>query len=114
MEIGHIDGAGLQSRRHAQMAIMNHASASHCLEAVSLTSCKLHGHGAGGDKAREWRWITGSNTLMNQSIILKLACYGAAVALCLVTMAANLNFGMTLGATPEEKIVYAIASVAAD
>jgi hypothetical protein len=56
----------------------------------------------------------GSNTLMNHSIILKLACYGAAVALCLVTMAANLNFGMTLGITPEEKIVYAIASVAAD
>jgi hypothetical protein len=68
----------------------------------------------GREWCREWRWITGSKTLMSYSIILKLACYGAAVALCLVTMAANLNFGLSLGSTPEEKLIYAIASVAAD
>ena len=45
---------------------------------------------------------------------VKLACYGAAAALCAVTMAANLKFGLTLGSTPEEKAIYAIASVAAD
>jgi len=51
---------------------------------------------------------------MGSDITLKLACYGAAAALCAVTVAANLKFGLTLGSTPEEKAIYAIASVAAD
>lgn len=63
---------------------------------------------------REWRWITGSNTLMSPSITLKVACYGAATALCAVTVMANLNFGLSLGSTADEKLIYAIASVAAD
>ena len=45
---------------------------------------------------------------------LKIACYGAAAALCAVTMAANLKFGLTLGSTVEEKAIYAIASVGGD
>ena len=48
------------------------------------------------------------------SAVLKIACYGAAAALCAVTVAANLKFGMTLGSTPEEKAIYATGSVAAD
>ena len=48
------------------------------------------------------------------SALLKITCFGAAAALCGVTVAANLHFGLTLGSTPEEKIIYAIASVAAD
>ena len=48
------------------------------------------------------------------SFALKITCYGAAAALCAVTVAANLKFGLTLGSTPEEKAIYAIASVAAD
>ena len=48
------------------------------------------------------------------SVVLKIACYGAAAALCAVTVAANLKFGLTLGSTPEEKAIYATASVAAD
>ncbi len=51
---------------------------------------------------------------MGSDITLKLACYGAAAALCAVTVAANLKFGLTLGSTPEEKAIYATASVAAD
>ena len=70
---------------------------------------------------RVWRRIKGSDLLMaqlrengptgNNSAVL---CYGAAAALCAVTMAANLKFGMTLGVTIEEKAIYATASVAAD
>jgi hypothetical protein len=56
----------------------------------------------------------GASQPIRSSITLKIACYGAAIALCIVTVAANLSFGMTLGATPEEKLVYAIASVSAD
>ena len=56
----------------------------------------------------------GANQTPNSSMMLKIACYGAAGALCTVTVAANLSFGMTLGSTPEEQIIYAIASVAAD
>ena len=48
------------------------------------------------------------------SAVLKTVCYGAAGAFCCVTMAANLHFGLTLGSTPEEKLIYATASVAAD
>ena len=71
----------------------------------------------------EWRWIIGSDLLMAQlyengpgdnSAVLKITCYGAAAALCAVTVAANLKFGLTLGSTPEEKAIYATASVAAD
>ena len=51
---------------------------------------------------------------MGSDITLKLACYGAAAALCAVTVAANLKFAMTLGVTVEEKAIYATASVAAD
>ena len=50
----------------------------------------------------------------DNSAVLKIACYGAAAALCAVTVAANLKFGLTLGSTPEEKAIYATASVAAD
>ncbi len=52
--------------------------------------------------------LTGDN-----GIVLKVACYGVAIALA-VTMAANLHFGLTLASSPEEKALYAIASVAAD
>ena len=48
------------------------------------------------------------------SAVLKTVCYGAAGAFCCVTMAANLHFGMTLGSTPEEKLIYATASLSAD
>ena len=56
----------------------------------------------------------GANQTLSSNITLKMACYGAATALSAVTVRANLNFGLSLGNTAEEKIVYAIASVAAD
>ena len=56
----------------------------------------------------------GSNQSLSSSITLKMSCYGAATALSAVTVMANLNFGLSLGSTGEEKIVYATASVAAD
>lgn len=56
----------------------------------------------------------GANHTSSSGFTLKMACYGAATALCAVTVAANLNFGLTLGSTTEEKLIYAIASVAAD
>ena len=51
---------------------------------------------------------------VGSSAVLKIAYYGSALAFCCVTMAANLNFGLTLGTTLEEKLIYATASVAAD
>src|SRR5688572_8736036 len=56
----------------------------------------------------------GASQTPSSNITLKMACYGAATALCAVTVMANLNFGLSLGSTAEERIVYAIASVAAD
>jgi hypothetical protein len=56
----------------------------------------------------------GASQTPSSNITLKMACYGAATALCAVTVMANLKFGLSLGSTAEEKLVYAIASVAAD
>jgi hypothetical protein len=56
----------------------------------------------------------GASQTPSSNITLKMACYGAATALCAVTVMANLNFGLSLGSTAEEKLIYAVASVAAD
>lgn len=52
--------------------------------------------------------------LVRPNMSFSIAYYGAATILCAVTVAANGYFGMTLGATTTEKIIYAGASVAAD
>ena len=120
--------------RWCSSASMTRNPAHECEEHAHSTfmNCVLASHSPGApDQSfaakRHWqRWrtctsgnvsgvrIEGSNQLMGSDITLKLACYGAAAALCAVTMAANLKFGLTLGSTPEEKAIYAIASVAAD
>ena len=46
--------------------------------------------------------------------ILRLSGYAAATAFCAVSMAANLQYGLSLGKTPIDKTTYAVASVAAD
>src|SRR5688500_8028206 len=56
----------------------------------------------------------GASQTPSSNITLKMSCYGAATVLCAVTVMANLNFGLSLGSKAAEKIVYSIASVAAD
>ena len=46
--------------------------------------------------------------------ILRLSGYAAATAFCAVSMAANLQYGLSLGKTPIDKTTYAVASVATD
>ncbi len=50
----------------------------------------------------------------DNNAVLKITCYGVAIAFASVTIGANLHFGMGLASSPEEKLLYAIASVAAD
>ena len=66
------------------------------------------------DRTYSWRKPLTNTATVGSGSVLKIAYYGAALAFCCVTMAANLNFGMTLGSTLEEKLIYATASVAAD
>ena len=46
--------------------------------------------------------------------ILKMSGYAAAAAFCVVSVSANLQYGLSLGKTPIDKATYAAASVAAD
>lgn len=46
--------------------------------------------------------------------ILKIAGYAAAAAFCVVSVSANLQYGLSLGKSPIDKVTFAAASVAAD
>ena len=46
--------------------------------------------------------------------ILRMSGYAASAAFCAVSVGANLQYGLSLGTNPIDKITYALASVAAD